>query len=185
MNRSGLVWGIILMLLAGAHDASAALITVSLPEFSGEFHDENESYPLDPVEIGTFTYEIPAGDTVQEASLTGQFGNAQGGNTALMTVLLDDLLVAQCLGGGCDDLPQESISFNFSKIELKYVEQKQNTLRVVQTGPGTIRLGQATLRIATTPVPEPATVFLMGVGLLGVLGLTRRRSTSHRRDHCI
>lgn len=160
---------------AGMAAASAAVIVVSLPEFSGDFHDDEESYPLAPSLIGTFTYDIPQGHSIDSGALTSKFGNSQGGNTAPLDVLFNDLLVAQCTtGGSCSEIPQEAISFNFSKVQFQYLAQQSVDLRAVQTGPGTTRLGSWDLTITTRPIPEPATALLLGLGFLGLLAPLRR-----------
>ena len=175
MQKRYLILGFLVMLLCGARQASAVVIVDTLPEFSGEFHDAGESYPLAPMTIGTFIYDVPEGDVIDSGTLEGRFGNSQGGNTAPLDVLLNDLIVAQCAPGGssCTQLPQEAFSFNFSKIQFQYLEQKPVNLRAVQTGPGTLRLGPTTLTIQTKPVPEPSTILLLGMGLLSLL--SRRR----------
>lgn len=161
-----------------AATARADVFTFTLPNFNGPFLPPNASLPAPSQTVGTFNVVIPAGQPITAATLTGTFGNSVNGSSAATNLFLDGLPVAQCLpaaactGSAPGPTP---FSFAFGAANLALLTDGAAVLTAVQTGPGTIRLGQLSLRIET--IPEPATLVLLGTGIAGVgASLRRRRS---------
>ncbi|MBW4684810.1 MAG: PEP-CTERM sorting domain-containing protein [Komarekiella atlantica HA4396-MV6] len=138
--------------------AQAAIITSTLPEFSGELFDESAPFPLPSVTVGTFLYKIPSGEQIVSASISGTFGNSVVPNSSGLNLLVDGLQVAQCIRfADCyyNQRP-EQFNFTFSTGDLSFLKDGSALVTAIQTSESIIRLGSTTLILET--VPEPLTI---------------------------
>jgi hypothetical protein len=176
--------GLALTLAVGM--AAAAPILVVFPEVDGPTLTPSGPYPQPPLAVATRTFTIPVGERVVGATMSGYWGtNALPKSTAGVDVLLDGVLVAQCVkdNPGCftGDGGQRPWSHTFTEGELTVLDNGVASLTVVQTSEQNVRLGISTLIITTAPPPAVPTLSPAGLaGLLvalaaaGMLALRRR-----------
>lgn len=154
--------------------ASAVTITDTLPEFS--FNGE-PPFPTAEQIVGIFTYAVPTHESIVSASVSGTFGNSTNSSSAPLDMFVDGVFLGECLmtspcyHGGLDD-------FSFDVTNLSDLMDGSLTLSIVQTDQYFTRLGMTTLTIETTPTPIPAAAWLFGSGLLGLVGIARRKKAA-------
>lgn len=158
--------------------ASASISASTLPEFSGNYYDSTLTYPLAPVTIGTFTFTVPTGETITNATVSGTFGNSSVNSTTLETLYLGGIQVASCSSTSdpCFDpaTPFDAPttwSYTFNPAQLAIFYSGSVDFTVVQNGPFQVQEGATTLNVE---IPEPPAILLFG-GILAALALRGRR----------
>ena len=159
---------------AFAATAQAQTYSQTLPEFNGPSHDVGESYPFGPFTVGTFT-GIPGG-TIVSATIHGTFGNSQVANSAGSRVYLGSTLVAQCVAFTPCYLDQTPTpwAFAFNITNFSELAGPTATLTAWQDSQYVIRLGETTLDIVYSTVPEPASLALLATGLVALVPMMRK-----------
>jgi len=164
-----------LLLTSGVH---AATITDNLGEFN---FTGSSPFPSAVQIVGTFMFDIPAGDTILSASLTGTFGNSVNTSSSPFDIFGDGVFIGQCTAPApcfTDGLDP----FDFSVLNLADLADGELVLTVVQTNPFAIRLGATVLTINTlndpvSAVPLPAALPLFASTLVGLSLMSRRRKS--------
>jgi hypothetical protein len=163
---------LVLAMLTAASLMPAAILTSTLPEYDGA-----GVWPATET-VGTFTYTIPLGETILSATVTGTMGNSSSPTTAVMDVLVDGVLVAQCPdeAAACWSVAgPHPFSYSFLPAEFAVLLDNAADLTVNQLDCCVIRLGETTLTIVTGAVPEPGGFVLLAGGLGALVWRLRRR----------
>jgi hypothetical protein len=181
MMKSGLKAVVTLLVtgfLALGLSANAAVITLTLPEFNGPVLPPETLFPQPAVPVGTFSFTIPAGETLVGALIDGGFGNSSAAGSAPVDLLLDGLLVGQCAPLTLCTVLSELWDHTFAPGELALLADGSAVLTAVQQGQPVIHLGITTLTLNTvagpSAVPEPAGLLLLGSGLVLLAALRRK-----------
>lgn len=165
------------------HRAKADSIILLSAEYNGAFVPPTATFPRPETTIWTYNYTVPAGQVVTGATVQGFFGNSTCNTTAPVDLYLDGVRIAQCVAGApCTGAGGATgpVPFSYSFSTFAVFTDGRAVLSIVQTGPGAVRLGQTSLTLQTSPVPEPATMFLLGTGLASAAAIMRRRRSRRR-----
>jgi hypothetical protein len=171
-----LVPGLSLALLLLAGSANASIIVLTIPEYSSPYHDVG--IYLDPYVVGTFNFTIPAQERITSASISGTWGNSEDPITAHNLLFVDLQPVASTYGYSPDPRNNDYVPWSYNFSDFSVLNDGVADFLTVQTSEYYVRLGETTLTINTAVVPVPPTVWLLGSGLIGLLGL-RRSLTAH------
>ncbi len=159
-----------LALVMASVPANAGTVTSVIGEFDGP-DLTNPTYPQPSLTIGTFTYTIPAGDTITSASVTGFFGTTFAPSTALENLFVAGIPVASCASEAADcwNAPlgvQTPWTYTFLSSQLSALAGGSAGYTVVQTGDFQVESGVTTLTVNFTPEPSTFALFAGGLGLL-------------------
>ena len=162
-----IVMVICLSMLSFVNMAQATDIILTLPEFTSPYHNSGTYY--DEYDVGTFTYDLN-GEGIVSAILYGQCGNSINPTTAHNLLFADTVQVADEYYGSSDPYFQYYVPWSYTFSDFSILNDGSVGIKTVQLGEYIVQLGQTTLEIHTSAVPEPTTMLLLGVGLLGLLG---------------
>jgi hypothetical protein len=159
------------------------------PDFSG-------NYPLPAVNLGDFTFSLPNGFIVAGATISGTFGNNDVPGTTNITADSDYFVDGTGIEVATCDTPNIASTFTptlacdsgsmtgaptpwsytFTAAQLTILAPLfaagSVDFNVVQNFYGAVETGPITLDIA--PAPEPATIFVVSLGIAGIALLRRR-----------
>lgn len=154
--------------------ANAASINVTLPEYSSVEHQSTDPFPFF-YDVGTFNFSIPVGEQIVSAMISGQWGNSAAGSTAHNTLFLDGVQVADTLTTTPNPYYTYTVPWSYSFSDFSVLNDGSADFVAQMNSEYIIRLGETSLSIETAPVPEPASMLLGLLSLIGgALGLKRR-----------
>ena len=139
--------------------------------------------PFSSVTIGEFIFSssIPFGEAVSSVVLNGNFGsNNLGSSTAPVDLFLNNIAVAGCDAMCANNSMTSDVawSYTFSAGELSRLSSGTAILTAMQTNTSQIVLDPTSITIQTAAVPESDVALLIGLGLIPVLAVSRRKSAS-------
>lgn len=155
-------------------------------DYEGVFYDGVSTFPPASISIGTFSFTIPAGESVAGATISGTFGDVNIPTTTLTDLYVDGIDVAGCdsfdadcaTGDNYPSLVSWSHTFTGSELTSLASDFSAGTLdfTAVQNFPfGEIVVGTPVLTIDA--VPEPGSILTLATVLaFAALGLRKKLS---------
>lgn len=150
-------------------------------------------FPSSLTPVGTFSFTIPAGESIIGATISGTFGNLDSPGLTNVTAPSDYFVdgglieVASCddslTGQPCDTTGNQdgspvSWSYTFTSADLANLASAFATgsldFDFVQNGIGGVNTGTTTLTLTPTPEPETVSLFSLGIMCFGFLRRFRK-----------
>jgi hypothetical protein len=141
-------------------------------------------FPLPAVTVGEFDFSVPGGQAISAGSFSGNFAsNTLASATGQTTLFLDGIQLATC-GAACESASQTNVvAWSYSLTAGDLVSLSSNALwqagRAVisetQLSASQVVLDPTSVSLTATPVPVPASVWLLGSALGSLFCLGRRK----------
>jgi hypothetical protein len=147
-------------------------------------------FPSSLIDVGTFSFTIPSGESIVGATISGTFGNMDVPGLTDVTAPSDysvdggAIEVASCDDSLSYDQPCDAgssptaWSYTFTSADLATLAPALASgsldFDVVQNGVGAVNTGTTTLTLTPTPEPETVSLFSLGIMCFGFLRRFRK-----------
>ncbi len=172
-RRYGLVMLFLVMMGLVPSISQAGTITETIGEYSSpSWTGSAATYHVDDFNWGAIS---SSWGPIISATLEGVWGNSSAGTTAHNTLFADGVEVANTVGTVPDPYSTSYVAWSYTFTDFSSLLDGVLEFDVTQTSEYYVRLGSTTLTIETASVPEPTTVALLGIGIVGLAGAEVRR----------
>lgn len=166
---TGLATGIFLFGMVGM--TQAAIINISLGEYNSPYWTGADT----EYNVGTFNFNL-LGESIIYATINGSWGNSTVGTTAHNFLELDGIEVANTNNYTPSPYNTTNVNWSYTFSDFSIFGDGSAVFDVTQTSESYVRLASTYLTIETSPVPEPGTMVLFGLGLAGLVGYKSRKN---------